>query len=97
MTHTVRLNNYSGQIELRPNGKTVKQAVTQTNPITDQNESFNEKSVRVRLARIRELQGQVESMTVKNVQLYNWNKEKDKEILDLKNHNFKEWFKMTRF
>ena len=61
------------------------------------NESFNEKSVRVRLARIRELQGQVESMTVKNVQLYNWNKEKDKEILDLKNHNFKEWFKMTRF
>ena len=96
-THTVRLNNYSGQIELRPNGKTVKQAVTQTNPITDQNESFNEKSVRVRLARIRELQGQVESMTVKNVQLYNWNKEKDKEILDLKNHNFKEWFKMTRF
>ena len=61
------------------------------------NESFNEKSVRVRLARIRELQGQVECMTVKNVQLYNWNKEKDKEILDLKNHNFKEWFKMTRF
>ena len=61
------------------------------------NESFNEKSVRVRLARIRELQGQVESMTVKNVQLYNWNKEKDKEILDLKNHNFKEWFKITRF
>lgn len=96
MTHTVRLNNYSGQIELRPNGKTVKQAVTQTNPITDQNESFNEKSVRVRLARIRELQGQVESMTVKNVQLYNWNKEKDKEILDLKNHNFKEWFKTTQ-
>ena len=61
------------------------------------NESFNEKSVRLRLARIRELQGQVESMTVKNTELYNWNKEKDKEILDLKNHNFKEWFKMTRF
>lgn len=93
MSHTVRLNNYSGQIELRPNGKTVKQAVTQTDP---SNESFNEKSVRVRLARIRELQGQVESMTVKNVQLYNWNKEKDKEILDLKNHNFKEWFKTTQ-
>ena len=97
MTHTVRLNNYSGQIELRPNGKTVKQAVTQTNPITDQNESFNEKSVRVRLARIRELQGQVESMTVKNVQLYNSNREKDKEIDDLRNQNFKEWFKIANF
>jgi len=60
------------------------------------NESFNEKSVRLRLARIRELQGQVESMTVKNTELYNWNKEKDKEISDLKNHNFKEGLKTTR-
>ena len=47
--------------------------------------------------KIRTLEGQVESMTVKNVQLYNLNKEKDKEIEHLRNHNFKEWFRIADF
>ena len=49
------------------------------------------------LKKLRTLEGQVESMTVKNVQLYNSNREKDKEIDDLRNQNFKEWFKIANF
>ena len=49
------------------------------------------------MKKLRTLEGQVESMTVKNVQLYNSNREKDKEIDDLRNQNFKEWFKIANF
>ena len=40
---------------------------------------------------------QLEHMRIKNVQLYNSNKEKDKEIAELKNQNFKERFKQAPF
>ena len=55
--------------------------------------TFNKTCLR-ELKKLRTLEGQVESMTVKNVQLYNLNKEKDKEIENLRNHNFKEWFEI---
>ena len=58
--------------------------------------TFNKTCLR-ELKKLRTLEGQVESMTVKNVQLYNLNKEKDKEIEHLRNHNFKEWFRIADF
>ena len=58
--------------------------------------TFNKTCLR-ELKKLRTLENQVESMTVKNVQLYNWNKEKDKEIEDLRNQNFKEWFQIANF